>query len=77
MNKRRYTSTINADTQAQVAKWHFELLNEGTINGEKKSPAFTRTDNYTKVAQGKVAPGTYGELPIIIDTTDTEVDLKY
>lgn len=72
----KYKSAIGGVAEAQVAKWHLELK-EGETESGNTLLAFTRTDNYTHVEEGKVAPGTYGNLPIIIDTTKTEVDLVY
>lgn len=75
----KYISSQNGQATAQIAKWYFNLkTGEETIDGKTKTLLeLTRTDEYGHVAQGKIAPGTHGELPIIIDTTGTEVDLKY
>ena len=72
----KYISLKGGEATAQVAKWHFELK-EGTTESGKTLLALTRTDEYKYVEEGKLAPGTNGELPIVIDTTTTEVDLKY
>lgn len=72
----KYTTSVNETATAQVAKWHFELK-EGTTQTGNTLLKLTRTDGYEHVVEGLVAPGTYGELPIIIDTTTTEVDLIY
>ena len=75
----KYISSQNGQATAQIAKWYFNLkTGEETIDGKTKTLLeLTRTDEYGHVAQGKIAPGTHGELPIIIDTTGTEVDLQY
>ena len=75
----KYISSQNGQAIAQIAKWYFNLkTGEETIDGKTKTLLeLTRTDEYGHVAQGKIAPGTHGELPIIIDTTGTEVDLQY
>ena len=75
----KYISSQNGQATAQIAKWYFNLkTGEETIDGKTKTLLeLTRTDEYGHVAQGKIAPGTHGEIPIIIDTTGTEVDLQY
>ena len=75
----RYTSSQNGSSTAQVAKWYFNLkTGEATIGAETKTLLnLTRTDGYGHVVEGEIAPGTHGELPIIVDTTGTEVDLEY
>ena len=75
----RYTSSQNGSSTAQVAKWYFNLkTGKATIGAETKTLLnLTRTDGYGHVVEGEIAPGTHGELPIIVDTTGTEVDLQY
>lgn len=73
----RYISGTQGNATAQVAKWYFNLkTGEYTQNGPQLL-ALTRTDGREHVAEGKLAPGTYGVLPIIVDTTGTETDLTY
>ena len=76
----RYVTTKDGNATAQVAKWNFQVKNangqtvtEGPINFP-----ITRTDGkYDVVQEGKLAPGTWGEFQIIVDTTGTEVSLVY
>lgn len=75
----RYTSTQSSNATAQIAKWYFNLkTGQATIDGNTRTLLqLTRTDNREHVVEGKLAPGTYGILPIIVDTTGTETDLTY
>ena len=75
----RYTSTQSSNATAQIAKWYFNLkTGQATIDGNTRTLLqLTRTDNREHVVEGKLAPGTYGVLPIIVDTTGTETDLTY
>lgn len=72
------TRLPDGQTTAQVAKWHFELRN-GTsqVESGKQLLALTRTDGYGHVVTGELAPGTFGEFLLEIDTTGTEVTLVY
>lgn len=73
----KYISSQSGNATAPIAKWHFNLkTGEYTLNGPQLL-TLTRTDNYTHVEEGKLAPGTSGVLPIIVDTTGTETDLTY
>ena len=72
------TRLPDGQTTAQVAKWHFELRN-GTsqVESGKQLLALTRTDGYEHVVTGELAPGTFGEFLLEIDTTGTETTLVY
>ena len=73
----KYQTSSQGTATAQIAKWYFNLkTGEYTQNGPQLL-SLTRTDNCEHVAEGKLAPGTSGVLPIIVDTTGTEVDLVY
>ena len=74
----KYTSSESGEATAQVAKWHFELKGNGTEETEQgiKFP-ITRTDKNTTVANDRLAPGTFGQFDVIIDTTNTEVSYVY
>lgn len=71
----RYFSTITGTGTATVAKWSFKVNgqsdNLGTI-----TLGNTAADN-SKVADGKVAPGTSGSFNVALDVTGTEVALDY
>lgn len=73
----RYITTEQGTASAQVAKWSFTVTGSGTTQSGDVEFALTRTDNETDVQSGTIAPGTYGSLPITINTTGTEVDLIY
>jgi len=72
----RYQTTVEGQSTAQVAKWEFKVNGNGTQT-QQVSFLMTRTDNNQTVAEGTIAPGTYGEIPIEIDVTGTQTDLVY
>jgi len=72
----KYQSTIEGTATGETAKWSFNVLNNGTSIQDVNLP-LSRTDNNTSVAEGKIAPGTYGELEIEIDAIGTETALTY
>ncbi len=73
----KYTSSINGTATAQVAKWSFKLVDGVTETSDVIEFAFTRTDGYEHVAEGRLAPGTFGEFEIGIDARGTETILEY
>ena len=72
----RYTESIPGTTTADVAKWNFKIV-DGNPETQEIDLIMSRTDGNQNVAAGKLAPGTYGTIPISVDTTGTEVNLKY
>ncbi|MBE5806345.1 MAG: hypothetical protein E7313_06565 [Clostridiales bacterium] len=72
----KYQTTINGTATGETAKWSFKVSDGDTSTQEIEFP-MTRTDNNTSVAEGKIAPGTYGKLEIGIDATGTETALTY
>lgn len=73
----KYTTAINGSATAQVAKWSFKLVDGITETSDVIDFAFTRTDGYEHVEEGKLAPGTFGEFQIGIDARGTETILEY
>lgn len=73
----KYISTNQGTATADIARWNFTVTGSGTTQSGDVVFALTRTDNNTDVESGTIAPGTYGSLPITINTTGTEVDLTY
>ncbi len=73
----KYTSSISGNATAQVAKWSFKLVDGVTETSDVIEFAFTRTDGYEHVAEGRLAPGTFGEFEIGIDARGTETILEY
>ena len=76
----RYVTTKDGNATAQVAKWNFQVKNANgqTVTEGPIDFPITRTDGkYDVVQEGKLAPGTWGEFQIIVDTTGTEVSLVY
>lgn len=71
----RYFSEVTGTGEAVVAKWKFE------VNGQADTIdtivlGNTLSEN-SKVAEGKIAPGTSGNFKIELDATGTEVALDY
>jgi len=73
----RYKSSIQGQAVAQVARWNFNLVDADSQTTDVIELAVTRTDNNQTVAQGKVAPGTYGKIEVGIDARGTETKLDY
>ncbi len=73
----KYTSSISGNATAQVAKWSFKLVDGVTETSDVIEFAFTRTDGYEHVVEGRLAPGTFGEFEIGIDARGTETILEY
>lgn len=73
----KYTSSIKGTTTAQVAKWSFKLVDGITETTDVIDFAITRTDGYGKVAEGRLAPGTFGKFEMGIDARGTETILEY
>lgn len=73
----RYNSSVSGIATGQIAKWSFKLVDGVTETKDIIDFAITRTDGYGKVTDGKLAPGTFGELEIEIDARGTETILEY
>ncbi|MBE5805323.1 MAG: hypothetical protein E7313_01175 [Clostridiales bacterium] len=71
----KYQTTINGTATGETAKWSFKA--DGNTTTDEIDFAITRTDNNTSVVEGKLAPGTYGEIPVEIDATGTETMVEY
>ena len=68
----------NGTASAQVARWRFELKDGVATTQDKIDFPVTRTDGkFDVVSEGTIAPGTWGEIPITVVTTGTEVHMKY
>ncbi len=70
----KYTSSESGEATAQVAKWYFDLKGNGTDETDTIDFGATKYDH---VANNKIAPGTSGQIDMVIDTTGTEVSLVY
>ena len=74
----RYTSRGNGTPKAPVAAWRFELKDGIVATEDQIDFPVTRTDGkFDVVADGTIAPGTWGEIPITVITTGTEEHMKY
>ena len=71
----KYFSKITGTGTATVARWSFKA-NGQTENLGPITLGNTASKN-SKVADGKIAPGTDGKFDVIIDASGTEVDLEY
>lgn len=70
----KYIASENASGQAEIAKWAFEIVKDGE---ETKNIKLVDTTNNDTLVNGKIAPGTAGEIIIQLDGTGSEVDLDY
>lgn len=73
----KYSSFFGGNTEAQIAKWSFKLIDGNTQTTDEIDFVTTRTDQNTQVKQGQLAPGTSGEFEIGIDARGTETILEY
>lgn len=71
----KYFSKITGTGTATVAKWNFEVNGKTDTLGTIKL-GNTASKN-SKVADGKIAPGTDGKFDVEINANGTEVDLEY
>lgn len=62
----KYTSSIEMEATAQVAKWNVKATGSKTFEKE-----------YEHIVKNRIAPGTNGSFDINIDIQDTEVDVEY
>ena len=73
----RYVSSRSGDTEAQVAKWSFKVVDGDASTIDVLDFPITRTDNNQAVDKNTIAPGTYGKFEIDIDARGTETILTY
>lgn len=73
----KFLTAENGTATAQVAKWSFKVVDGIAETSDVIDFAVTRTDGYKHVEEGKLAPGTYGQIDIEIDATGTETILEY
>lgn len=74
----KYISVLQANGEAQIAKWSFE--NNFKNNGQSVTNSqiqLQNTYNKESLVNGKIAPGTSGDFSIEIDATGSEVALEY
>lgn len=70
----RYASYINGHGVMEVAGWSFKANNETeTISDIKLASTYSAES----LAEGKIAPGTYGSFDIVIDGTGSDVAITY
>ena len=73
----RYMSQLRGNAEADIAEWHFELKDGIAETTDAIDFPITRTDSNSQVDSRYIAPATYGEIPIVVDTTGTETHMKY
>lgn len=74
----KYISVLQANGEAQIAKWSFE--SDFKNNGQSVTNSqihLQNTYNKESLVNGKIAPGTSGDFSIEIDATGSEVALEY
>lgn len=70
----KYITQEKGTGQAEVAKWGFEI----SKNGEQtKNVKLVNTTAKNSLINGKIAPGTSGNIVITLDGTGSEVDVDY
>lgn len=74
----KYKQSISIESRSAVAKWSFT----GKIENEKNSSILSTisladTVESDSVLEKRIAPGTSGEFKIIVDATESEVDIDY
>ena len=70
----RYASYVNGHGVMEVAGWSFKVNNETeTISNIKLASTYSAES----LAEGKIAPGTYGSFDIVIDGTGSDVSITY
>lgn len=70
----KYITTENGNGQAEIAKWSFEIVKDGE---QTKNVQLINSVDKDTLVNGKIAPGTSGEITINIDGTGSEVDMDY
>ena len=73
----RYVTSIRGQTEAQVAKWSFKVVDGDSSTIDVLDFPITRTDSNTEVDSSTIAPGTYGMFEIDVDARGTETILNY
>lgn len=73
----KYTSTLEGNGTATVAKWNFGTTTELTNLDLATTSGATKFDTVQNVATDRIAPGTKGSFTVALNTTGTEVALKY
>ena len=74
----KYTSNVNGNATATVAKWYFDLKNTSGQSLATAGPIdLADTIDFSHVKSGTIAPGTNGQFQMVVDTRGTEVSLVY
>lgn len=71
----KYYSTYNGNAALQIAKWNFKV--DGWSSSETKQLSLTNIENNVKLDDGMIAPGFEGKFELVLDATDSEVDVEY
>lgn len=70
----KYMTADKGTGQADVAKWDFKIRELGK---ETKNIKLVDTTNNDTLVDGKIAPGTSGQIVILADGEGAEVDMDY
>lgn len=73
----KYTSTLEGNGTATVAKWNFGTATELKNIDLATTSGGTTMDDVNNVAADRIAPGTSGHFSVTLNTTGTEVALSY
>lgn len=73
----RYTlRKVNSST-VKVARWNFNLVDANIQTTDIIEFSITRTDTNITVAEGTIAPGTYGKFEVGMDASGTDTTIQY
>lgn len=77
----RYITTAQGNSSATVAAWNITINNDGDVatTNTFTSNDFTWTNNNSagNVLADHIAPGVTGQTSILLDATNTQVDVEY
>lgn len=70
----RYLSQERGTGNADIANWSFKIAKNGE---ETKNVTLRNSVNKDTLVDGKIAPGTSGEIPLTLDATGSDVSVDY
>lgn len=73
----KYTTTLTGNSATTVAKWNFGTTTTLKDLDLAKTGGAVVFDTVNNVKTDRIAPGTKGHFTVALDTTGTEVALKY
>ena len=71
----KYYTNYEGSSSLQIAKWNFKVNNWSAYETNEISLADTASE--VDLEDGKIAPGFVGQAQLILDASDSEVDIGY